>query len=100
MTQNQSYNNKKYFHIGIYFAEVTLDKELEYIFNNYSDDWIRYASNCWIIYTKHTSEEILNLLRNYLSSRDQVLILEVVKNQQLSGWLPQWIWSWLNKERL
>jgi hypothetical protein len=91
--------HKKYFHIGFYFLGQPLGKELEPAFTKYSDDWIRYTENCWIIYTKHNPEELLKELRRHLNDKDHILILEIVKNQQLSGWLPKWIWEWLHKER-
>jgi hypothetical protein len=91
--------HKKYFHIGFYFLGQPLGKELEPVFTKCSEDWIRYAENCWIIYTQHTAEELLKKLKPHLSDKDHILILEIVRDQQLSGWLPQWIWEWLYKSR-
>ena len=92
-------NHKKYFHIGFYFSDHPLGKELEPTFTRCSDDWIRYCENCWVIYTKYTPEELLRELKQYLGEKDQLLILEIKNDQQISGWLPQWIWNWLYKTR-
>lgn len=99
MSQNKTGHSKKYFHIGFHFAELILARELEPIFYKYTEDWVRYTRNCWIVYTKYNPEELLNKLKPYLSDKDEVLILEIATGQDLKGWLPQWIWDWLYKPR-
>lgn len=91
--------NKKYFHIGFHFLNRIVDKELEQIFNKYADDWLKYSENCWVIYTKYSADDLLTVVRPYLTKRDNLLILEITQNQKLSGWLPRWIWDWLHKKR-
>lgn len=88
-----------YLHIGFHFASMPKTTELEPIFMNFSDDWVRYAGNCWLVWTKYSQAQWLEALKPQLGEHDHVLILEIKPSQPLSGWLPQWIWNWLYKVR-
>jgi hypothetical protein len=37
-------------------------------------------------------------LRAYLSSTDQFYIVKIDLTEH-QGWMPKWIWDWLNKDR-
>lgn len=89
--------NKKHFHIGFHFTINPLGKELQPIFNKYAEDWIKYNENCWIIYTKYSHKDLLKSFKPYLTKDDTILILEIKEDQQISGLLPEWMWTWLHK---
>ncbi len=91
---------KRYLHIGFYFAGIPLIKELEPIFASLSEDWIRYAGNCWIVWTANSPEEWLRAFQPKLGIKDKMLILELSSGQEPNGYLPEWIWHWLFKNRI
>jgi hypothetical protein len=91
---------KRYFQITFHFSGPIVAKVLEPTFYSLADDWIRYSSNCWIAYSAKDPADWFNALKPLLGPNDQMLILELKKNQGvLQGWLPKWIWDWLNKRR-
>ncbi|MCB1591852.1 MAG: hypothetical protein KDI90_05315 [Alphaproteobacteria bacterium] len=90
---------KRYLHIGFHFAGAPKAAELEPIFAELSDDWIRYSHNNWIAWTKHDQVYWTERLKSNLGPFDHFLILEIKQGQPLGGILPQWIWNWLYKVR-
>ena len=69
--------------------ESTLDKAL---------DWIRYAPNCYILYTTTDLPTWYSRLRKALREDDNIFVVELnIENRQ--GWLPKSVWEWIRKER-
>lgn len=57
-------------------------------------NWIRYAPNCWIMYTSRDPDSWYSLLRSHITDRDWLFIVELnIHNRQ--GWLPRSVWDWL-----
>lgn len=95
---------KHYLHISI----ATFDHVLEPVMNNKvqqavnaADDWLRYASNCWIIWTKESPEQWYQKLSaiEELKSASMYVIKVDISRVNSAGQFPQWIWDWLNKDR-
>lgn len=61
-------------------------------------DWMRYAPNCWIVYTSSDTNKWMERIKPYLKNEDYVFISKIeLANKQ--GWLPKWCWEWLDKKR-
>jgi hypothetical protein len=61
-------------------------------------DWMRYAPNCWIIYTNTDATGWYNRLVPHMTKKDRLFICELnMQNKQ--GWMDQWMWDWMNKTR-
>lgn len=80
------------------FAFVASPKttELEPVFNKASD-WLRYASNCWLVCTTSSPQVWMQRIKPHLEKGDQVFIVEVDLEKR-SGWLNKWVWEWINKQ--
>jgi len=87
----------KFLHIAFLWREVPKVHELEPVFNN-ALDWLRYAPNCWIVWTTTDASGWYERLRLHMSTNDSVLICEL-NLQNKYGWMAQWIWDWLEKPR-
>jgi hypothetical protein len=87
----------KFLHIGFNWSGLPKVDELKAVFD-IAHDWLRYAPNCWIVWT--TSEPVIwhNRLVPHITNKDRFLVIEVdPKNKQ--GWEDKFVWEWLNKDR-
>lgn len=48
----------RYLHFGFKFKGPPKIKELEPLFN-LASDWLRYAPNCWIVWTKNSDKHVV-----------------------------------------
>ncbi len=88
----------KFLHIAINFkGGPTKTDELEPTFDK-GLDWVRYAPNCWIVWTTSPPEKWYARLKSALHEDDTFLISEI-NLENRSGWLPKTVWNWINKER-
>lgn len=61
-------------------------------------DWIRYAPNCYILYTTRDVQTWYARLRKVLHEKDNIFVVELnIENRQ--GWLPRSVWEWIKKDR-
>lgn len=72
-------------------------QELEPFFAQ-ATDWLRYAPNCWIVWTSGTPQSWATGARRHLGSEDSLLVVEINAKAK-EGWQADWIWAWLNKVR-
>lgn len=87
----------KFLHIAFNWTSGLKVEELTPEFNK-AKDWVRYAPNCWIVWTTSDMETWYARVRPYMKNEDYVFICEInLKNRQ--GWLPKFIWDWINKPR-
>ena len=87
---------KKFLHVAFNTKNPRIS-DWELVFDNASD-WLRYAPNCWILYTNRTPQQWFNLIQPSLQQDERVLICELNITRK-QGWLPKDTWSWLNKRR-
>jgi hypothetical protein len=94
-----------FLHIGINFRDEdsNLNRilEIERVLNQGSD-WLRYAPNCWILYTNQNPtvwiEKILAIPFMQTEKRHFVFICELDWRNK-AGLLSAGIWEWINRER-
>ena len=88
---------KRFLHIGFNFKGEPKMDELVPTFNQ-AGDWLRYAPNCWIVWTSRDTQVWYRRLKPLLGEADNMLIckLDITERQ---GWLPQSTWEWINKNR-
>jgi len=88
----------KFLHIGFDFEgrsaptkaiQKVLDKAL---------DWIRYAPNCYIVYTSRDVHHWYKRLRDVIEEDDNIFVVEV-NMEKRQGWLPHSVWEWIKKAR-
>lgn len=61
-------------------------------------DWAHYMPNCWLLYTTSDPDTWYSRLKSLLSDQDHLFIVKIDKSVR-NGWLPKWVWEWLNKQR-
>jgi len=87
--------SKKLLHISFHFYDRPKIDELEKTFDT-AFDWLRYTSNCWIVYTARSPQDWYLLLKPHLHPNDHILIYKIDPNVRY-GYMPKWVWEWLNK---
>jgi hypothetical protein len=91
-------NGFKFLHVGFRWHDGGQKiQELEAIFNT-AQDWIRYAPNCWIVYTTDDAEDLYERVRHLMTTDDRVLVCELNPSDK-QGWLENWMWERLNPHR-
>lgn len=68
------------------------------VFDHFADDWMRYAPNCWIVWTDRPPTDFYYAIHPRLKPKDSMLIVGLNMDER-SGWLPRWIWDWIDKKR-
>jgi hypothetical protein len=86
-----------FLHIGINWRSKQKVQELEKTFD-LALDWLRYAPNCWIVYTTSTPQKWYDRLKPFMTESDTFLISKVDLTSR-QGWLPKSCWDWIKKDR-
>ena len=77
-------------------AEQT--KQIEEALNK-AKDWLRYAPNCWLIWTSVEPRVWADRLHKVLSNEYDAFLFVEVNLENRGGWLIDDAWKWINKER-
>ncbi len=85
----------QYLHISFNWKNRLKIDELIPTFN-LALDWVRYAPNCWIVWTTSDVSKWYERLYRHLENGDTMLICNLDTSRK-QGWLPTWIWEWLDK---
>ena len=92
----------QFLHLGINFktksptAEVI--EEVEAVLNK-AKDWLRYAPNCWLIYTSVGPKTWHERLKQIPWMAEQSYLICSVDPTKKSGWLARTVWDWINQDR-
>jgi len=87
----------QFLHIGFNFVNPPDRKALDDAFDK-GLDWVRYADSCYIVWTSSDVEKWYKRLKPFLKLGEHLFIVGIdIENRQ--GWLPKWVWEWINKER-
>jgi hypothetical protein len=91
---------RKFLHIGINFwNRPTNAAELRPVLDK-AIDWIRYAPNCWVVYTSSEPDVWYRRLKTVLHDHDSFLIYELNIANGFpigAGFLPSSWWEWFQK---
>jgi hypothetical protein len=73
-------------------------EQIEAILNG-ANDWLRYAPNCWLIYTSQTADAWYQHLAKLPGMADNTYFISEVNLQNRAGWLKPTSWEWIHKNR-
>lgn len=62
-------------------------------------DWLNYNANCWLLWTNKSPITISEMIAVHLNPADQILVLGVNSQDLPTGFMPQWVWDWINRPR-
>jgi hypothetical protein len=87
----------RFLHIAFNWSGEPKIDEVKPVFDK-ATDWVRYAPNCWIVWTSSDPATWYERLKPHVGPSDHMFICAVdltVRN----GWLPKTTWDWINKKR-
>jgi hypothetical protein len=89
----------RFLHISFTFNEgLPKVQELEPMFNAIAPDWMRYAPNCWIVWTARPASDFFYCLKPLIGPSDSMLIVALDMSDR-NGWEPKWVWDWIDRKR-
>jgi hypothetical protein len=89
--------NKRFLHVAFNWSGDPKIAEVKPVFDQ-ATDWLRYAPNCWIIWTDKNPQTWSEWLKPFLNKGDHVFICAIDMTGK-QGWLPKGTWDWMNKAR-
>lgn len=91
----------RYYHIGLTIPPGVDQNAVYEQIHTKSLDWMRYAPNCYIIWSTSPSAELAGAILGVAGmSNGNFLIVDVNLLQGDGfGWLPGWAWDWIKKDR-
>ena len=96
--------SKRYIHISFHFVAPMTELEgahrVQSVVNT-ADDWLKYAGNCWIVWSRLTPKQWFEKFEAVPElSKCSVLIVRLdLSPENRSGQLPEWAWEWMRKAR-
>ena len=87
----------QFLHVGFKWVGPPKTAELKPVFSK-AVDWVRYAPNCWILYTTSSARVWKERVKPHLGDEDSVLIVKLDPSER-NGLLPRWVWDWFKKPR-
>lgn len=75
----------------------TIDK-VQTVFNEHSADWLRYAPNCWVIFSSESSKVWATRMHELIGTEEELLVFPV-DIDDFYGWASEVARDWLKKYR-
>jgi hypothetical protein len=72
-------------------------KKLDEVFEK-ATDWLKYAQNCWIVYSQQSADAWRNRLIRVPGMADANVFACELTPENYSGSLPQWMWDWFEEK--
>jgi hypothetical protein len=93
-----------FLHLGVIFedSEAPKSKDIEKVLNR-AKDWLRYAPNCWLIYSAKGAKVWGKRIREIdgMEEHARFLICEmpVDMKDKRDGWLSKSVWDWIKRNQ-
>ena len=90
---------KHLLHVSLFSVRPpkALVESLESVFAT-ADDWMRYAPNCWLLWT---SQDVAfwatKVKAEFLKDDESLFVCRIDPTGMTQGWLQPWMWDWINK---
>ena len=59
-------------------------------------DWVRYAPNCWLLYTSRDEQVWAERMRKMVGEEASILVVKVDMEHR-AGYMEKFIWEWIQK---
>lgn len=93
-------------HLGVNWLTGYADiAKVDAALDQIAPDWLRYSPNTWLLYTDKSAQIIFDQMRpNFIGIfsgglTDQFMVSTLDISQGVQGWMPQFVWDWINRPR-
>ena len=88
------------FHYPPTISELEASNYIQRVING-ADDWLKYAGNCWIVWSaKSPKEWYAEFERIEQLHNCSIFIVKLdLSPENRGGQFPQWVWDWIQKAR-
>ncbi len=63
---------------------------------NKARDWLKYAPNCWLLYTSNTEKIWADRMRLIVGEKASIFVVEINIRSKF-GYMPKFVWEWIEK---
>jgi hypothetical protein len=98
--------NKHYLHISFHYpppmSELEAAHRIQPIINT-ADDWLKYAGNCWIVWSSQKPQEWFDKFAAVDALKPcSIFIVKIDLSpspDNRAGQFPKWVWEWIGRTR-
>ena len=91
--------NPRFLHASFTWAAALDNDAIEAVMGSESFDWVRYASNSYLLWSSSDCEKICRKLLRVPGMNAAFMLVCAVEMHDGFGSLPQWVWDWIRKDR-
>lgn len=89
----------RFYHVGLTLpAGLDTRVDLQWL-PRVCDDWMRYASQCWVLWSGLSAQDIAHEIRQFYGENEHFIVFPIDALTAPQGWAPQWVWEWINRSR-
>ena len=82
-------------HVGFADTAEPDTTKIEEIFNE-ADSWLRYATNCWLLWTDLSAGDWTGRLESVIEKEKRHFFICQLNMNDRSGWLQKATWDWIH----
>ena len=82
-----------FLHVGLSASDIDPEKVEEVLAD--AQSWLRYSSNCWVLWTDQSPQVWRQRIHDGLASTPLLLVCTLHPTER-SGWLPKSSWVWFH----
>jgi len=89
------------FHFPAELSELEAQHHIQPVINM-ADDWLKYAGNCWIVWSAKTPTEWhaqFQTIERLKNCTIFIINLDISPGNR-AGQAPMWVWDWIGKRRI
>ncbi len=91
-------SGKRFLHVGFSVPATVDANTLKRVFDK-AAYWMKYTKNCWILYTGLETDTWRDRIRAIPGMEGANIFLCEFDPREASGYLPEWMWDDLYKDR-
>jgi hypothetical protein len=88
--------------LNVVFIDMDMEQDTIKPLFDKALDWIKYAPNCWILWSNRDPKQWYGFIKPYLTGDGGVLIAEIDLTEsgaKYAGFMTKMFWDWIHKHQ-